>query len=181
MLPLSISIIRVATLSRKYLSWVTITTAPFHFSRKSSSQSAILLSRWFVGSSRIRISAGVSSAATSARRFFCPPDNSPHFWEKSVTPRRVSMDFAWLSISQSSSCAPPAVWPPLFLFPLRTLSSMVSSGRNTGCWERKRTTTWLAFVTLPSSGSSSPAMIFSSVDFPVPLMPMTPTFSPSYR
>ena len=166
-----------------------ITSAPRHFFRKFSSQSAIAESRWFVGSSKISTSHGTKSAATSARRFLCPPESSPVFCVKSVMPRRVIMLFASLSRLHFCSCACASasvrsVLPLPTKFKthcVSTLSSTVISGSNTGFCGRYLTTIWLAQVTWPSSGSSSPAMIFNRVDFPVPLIPITPTFSPSCR
>ena len=55
--------------------------------------------------------------------------------------------------------------------------TVVPSGNSGFCG---RYPTWIppAFVTKPWSGSSTPAIIFSRVDLPVPLTPMMPIFSP---
>ena len=46
----------------------------------------------------------------------------------------------------------------------------------------KRLTCTLGFREIvPASASSLPASTFKKVDFPVPLMPMTPTLSPSFK
>ena len=66
----------------------------FLFFRKFSSHSAIALSRWLVGSSRIRISDGVSRVRTRAIRLRCPPESSVIFWDSFVMPSFVSIDFA---------------------------------------------------------------------------------------
>lgn len=166
MLPLSISIIRVATLSRKYLSWVTITTAPFHFSRKSSSQSAILLSRWFVGSSRIRISAGVSSAAHKRQAFFLSPRQLPAFLGKIRHAQTGKHGLCRLSHFPVLLLRTSRRRPPLFFIPSQDAFQYGILRPEFGLLGKEAHTTWLAFVTLPSSGSSSPAIIFSSVDFP---------------
>ena len=60
-----------------------ISSAPRNFFKYSSSQSAISLSRWFVGSSRIRRSAVESSTLVSATRFLCPPERCSTFSSKS--------------------------------------------------------------------------------------------------
>ena len=172
-MPLSISIILPATLSKKYLSWVTMMTAFFLFFSTSSSHSAISPSRWLVGSSKISKSDGVSNTLISARRFFCPPDKCPHVSLKSVIPSRVIIFLASVIRSVASSS--------VFPFSRSSASISVSSGRKEGCWGRKRTTMPCARMTLPSSGSSIPARILSSVLLPVPLMPMIPTFSPSCK
>ena len=39
----------------------------------------------------------------------------------------------------------------------------------------------LGKLIVPASASSLPASTFKNVDFPVPLMPMTPTLSPSFK
>ena len=168
--------ILVATLSRKYLSWVTMISAPGSFFSSSSSHSAISLSRWFVGSSRISRSGLVRRAATSASFLRCPPERIPHFAVKSVTPSLVSIRFA--SVSSSWSVCPDLLLSRHFW---RTASITVCSSGNIGCCGKKLITRCEALVIVPLSDSSSPAIIFSSVDFPVPLIPMMPTFSPSSR
>ena len=112
-------------------------------------------------------------ALISARRFFCPPDKCPHVSLKSVIPSRVIMFLASVIRSVASSSVLP--------FSRSSASISVSSDRKEGCWGRKRTTMPCARMTLPSSGSSIPARILSSVLLPVPLMPMIPTFSPSCK
>ncbi len=58
-----------------------------------------------------------------------------------------------------------------------TASSTVASLSKSGVWGRYRITILFALVTVPLSGVSVPMSIFSRVVFPVPLMPMIPTFS----
>ncbi len=65
-------------------------------------------------------------------------------------------------------------------FPLKTCSITVASGSKSGFCERYSTLTELPFIILPSSAASTPAIIFNNVDFPVPLMPITPDLSPSF-
>ena len=63
----------------------------------------------------------------------------------------------------------------------KTCSRIVASSRISGFWERKLTCTLGSRVTLPSSGSICPESTRRKVDFPVPLMPMTPTRSPGSK
>jgi Protein of unknown function (DUF1602). len=65
----------LATLSRKYRSWVTATTVPAYSSRKCSSHSTDSASRWFVGSSRRSRSGCCRSSRASATRRFSPPES----------------------------------------------------------------------------------------------------------
>ena len=58
-----------------------------------------------------------------------------------------------------------------------TFSSTVRLGSKTGFCGRYETFRPFLVMICPSSGSSAPAMIASRVDFPVPLIPITPTRS----
>ena len=138
---------------------------------QSSSQVTMAVSRWLVGSSRISTSAGWIRAAANARRLRCPPERVPTFRSKSVSPSLVSIDFASYSLSSRNSGGKLK----------KTCSKMVASSRITGFWERKLTCTLGSRVTLPSSGSICPESTRRKVDFPVPLMPMTPTRSPGSK
>jgi hypothetical protein len=65
----------LATLSRKYRSWVTATTVPAYSSRKRSSHATDSASRWLVGSSSSSRSGCWSSSRHSATRRFSPPES----------------------------------------------------------------------------------------------------------
>ena len=159
------------TRSRKYRSWVTITRPPLNRRSQSSSQATISLSRWLVGSSRISTSAGWIRAAARATRFRWPPERVPTFWAKSVMPSRFSMALASYSFRARNAAGK---WR-------NTCSSTVASSSITGFWGSRLIWTLGFREMVPPSGSVTPESTFKKVDLPVPLMPMTPTLSPSLR
>ena len=125
-------------------------------------------SRWLVGSSRIRRSDGVKTAATKAALFFCPPESCAGCSEGSAIPKRCSMTLTSPSVSQ---------WDSLPDTRAATFSRIVRSSSKTGFCGRQETFNPFDKTILPSSGSSSPDASFKKVDFPVPLIPITPTLS----
>src|SRR5438445_774540 len=60
------AIVRVPTASSSARSWETSRTAPLNARSASSSASRLSMSRWFVGSSRIRTFGGFSAPASTA-------------------------------------------------------------------------------------------------------------------
>ena len=58
---------------------------------------------------------------------------------------------------------------------------IVSSLLYKGFCARKETPASLFSTTVPSSGESSPAIVLSKVDFPVPLRPIRAALSPSFK
>ena len=83
----------------------------------------------------------------------------------------------------NSSAASPAFHSsspaPCDFAPSRTVSRMVAPSRKCGTCSRWPTISPRVRTTLPSSGVSAPASRASSVDFPAPFGPISPTRSPS--
>ena len=164
-----------------------MTSAPRHFFKKILQpvrHRRIQMVRRLV---RISTSHGTKSAATSARRFLCPPESSPVFCVKSVMPRRVIMLFA--SLSQDSISVPVHAHAHLHRCALtsrcrqnlrHTVSARCqvpsSPDRTPDSAAGISPRYGLAQVTWPSSGSSSPAIIFNRGGLSVPLIPITLTF-----
>ena len=73
-MPRSSSVIRVASLFKKRLSWVINSTLPLKLSNKSSSHSIASKSKWLVGSSSNNTSGSATSARPSATRLRQPPE-----------------------------------------------------------------------------------------------------------
>ena len=149
---------RVVTWSSRNRSWLTSTMAPRKLIICCSSHWIALRSRWLVGSSRISTSWCWAKSRASATRLICPPES----WEVSMSaaPSMPSRS------SAASTCQPvPMLW--------RT----VPTG-SVGICSKKPTLMSRPRRISPESGSSLPAMILSSVDFPTPLMPTTPIRSP---
>ena len=74
-------------------------SSPLNFLIYSSSHITISLSRWLVGSSSIRTSAGDTSVLASAILFLCPPERVLIAASKSVIPSFVSIVFASASLA----------------------------------------------------------------------------------
>ena len=74
-MPRSSSVMRVASLFKKRLSWVINNTQPLKLKSNSSSHSIASKSRWLVGSSSNNTSGSATSARPNATRFRHPPDN----------------------------------------------------------------------------------------------------------
>ena len=105
-----------------------------------------------------------------ARRF-SPPDNVLISLVSSVMPSFPRIDFAsnvFASLRSTGKCS-------------MTCSKTLPCGSNSGICGRYEMRIPLVRMTLPLSGSSAPARIRKSVDFPVPLMPIIPTLSPSFK
>ena len=156
---------------RKYRSWVTITMAPRYFNSCSSSNRTVSLSIWLVGSSSSKTSLGWIRATAIPARRFSPPDNVLISLVSSVMPSFPRIDFAsnvFASLRSAGRCS-------------MTCSNTLPCGSNSGICGRYEMRIPLVRMTLPLSGSSAPARIRKSVDFPVPLMPIIPTLSPSFK
>ena len=129
-----------------------------------SSHITISLSRWLVGSSSIRTSAGLTRVFARAILFFCPPERVLISASKSLIPSFVRIFLASASVASG--------------LPRSTYSRIESFSAKSGAWARYVTVTSLPITTCPSSGELTPATIFKNVDFPVPLTPITPILSP---
>ena len=58
---------------------------------------------------------------------------------------------------------------------------IVSSGLYSGFCERNEKPLSLFITIVPSSGFKTPAIVFKSVDFPEPFLPINAAFSPSFK
>ena len=199
--------IRVTVRSRKYRSWLMVSTVPRNLRRYPSSHSVACRSRWFVGSSSSRMSVSSRMSRPRFTRVFSPPD-------KHANSRcRISLGmlrplatlFTAVSVSQPPSPSNLAfsspyrrsVSAPLSPCSIRRASASISSFiRNirakavcktsstvypsgyTGICEISPTRRPAAICTSPSSGSSSPVSIRNTVVFPAPFRPSSPTRSP---
>ena len=88
-----------------------------------------------------------------------------------MIPSRFSMALASYSFSSRNSAGK---WR-------KTCSSTVASSSITGFWDSRLIWTLGFREMVPPSGSVMPERTFKKVDLPVPLMPITPTLSPSLR
>ena len=205
-LPRSSSRIQPATLSRKYRSCVTAMTVPLYDSRNRSSHATDSASRWFVGSSRRSRSGAERSSRQSATRRRSPPESvvtsrSPSgrrsasiarssVWSRLHASARsicsctaaCSASSASKSASGSAKAAEIALKRSRTSRSSRTPSSTFArtsfAGSSSGSCGRKPTVAFGSSSATPEDGSSSPAMIRSSVDLPAPFGPSTPIFAP---
>ena len=100
--PLWSSKIWVHTLSRKYLSCVTMSKVMRWSLRYRSSHSIISKSKWLVGSSRINISGSPIKVLVNATRFFSHHESDQIFWSRNGLIR--SLLIAILSSTSCSRC-----------------------------------------------------------------------------
>mmetsp|Transcript_13828 Transcript_13828/g.58139 ORF Transcript_13828/g.58139 Transcript_13828/m.58139 type:complete len:159 (+) Transcript_13828:2393-2869(+) len=132
--------------------------------RYSSSHATFFTSRWFVGSSRSRMSAFMRMARASASFIFQPP-------ESATTGPLIMRSVNWKLRSVASTSA--AVVPWLLI----TSSSRTNSTTVISCWSP-----WMSCSTYTVRSSSAggnpstwPLLIaFMSVDLPQPLGPHRP-------
>ena len=120
--PRSSSRIQPATLSRKYLSWVTAITVPLYCFRYNSSHSTDSASRWLVGSSRSKISGSLSSRRHKATRRRSPPERN--FTGVSPSGQRK----ASMARSSFESSSQASLWSINSVsLPCRSMSAFISS------------------------------------------------------
>src|SRR5580658_5466631 len=149
-----------------------------------------------------------TSSCASAIRRFSPPLRWPQGLSTSRTPslsRKPSASWprsqpprCWIVSSRAAcSSSSAASWSPAERRSLtaacRAVASLhavsasattvrgVAVGSSTGSCGRYRMLSPRRTLTLPPSGVSAPASSLASVDLPVPLAPMRPTFSPRTR
>ena len=163
----------VATSSRNQRSWVTTRSPPTFlghlFFRCRASQAIPSTSRWLVGSSSMRTSHSPIKRAASPRRRRWPPESVPTRACQSRSPTRPAMTSRILG-SEAHSCSAAS---PTSARPTVASASRASSCSSTPMRRPPRR------VTRPSVGSSVPARIRKSDDFPPPFRPTTPILSPS--
>mmetsp|Transcript_3948 Transcript_3948/g.18143 ORF Transcript_3948/g.18143 Transcript_3948/m.18143 type:complete len:142 (-) Transcript_3948:1412-1837(-) len=132
--------------------------------RYSSSHATFFTSRWFVGSSRRRISAFMRMARASASFIFHPP-------ESATTGPLIMRSVNWKDERVASMSAAVVPWP------LMTSLSSTNSTMVMSCWSP-----WMScstYTVRSSSGGGNPStwpllIAFIRVDLPQPLGPHKP-------
>ncbi len=124
-----------------------------------------------MGSSRRSSSGSPTSAAQMARRFFHPPDRVATGCASSSKPALPISTPTRASASWSSR--------PRTATPCTRTEPTVAPAATTGSWATCPILSRFRDERVPEDGTSSPDRIFRSVDFPDPLGPTTPMWSPS--
>ena len=184
------------------------TTVPGNVARNFSSHATDSASRWFVGSSRSKMSGCARRSRQMATRRRSPPERfftraSPgghrsasiarstvlsisHAFVASSLVCSASMRDMSLSMSQSGSVMSIAIWlySSTSAFTAATptwmFSITVSPSSKGGSWGRYPTLMPSSRCMSPSNSLSTPARIFMSVDLPAPFAPKMPILAPRY-
>ena len=165
--PSSQTSVRLPTASSRARSWETRTTAPSNSRRASSSASRLSMSRWLVGSSRIRTLAPEATRIASERRRCSPPEMSLSFFsDVRAREEEAAEQVAGLLAGQ----------PGLALHRLE--HGAVPGGALGVLGEVADARRGGPAPTLPAAGSRIPARVSISVVLPAPLGPTTTTCSP---
>lgn len=158
--PLCNSKISVHTLSRKYLSCVTISKVVCWFLRYRSNHSIISRSRWLVGSSRINISGFHIKTLVKATRFFSPHDKEEISWSRYGVMRSLLM-----AIFNSTSCSRFSVVSKSN----KNSRTVLLSSRRMSCGRYQMRICSLRSI-VPSLRSTSFISTLSRVDFQAPFL-----------
>ena len=171
-----------------FRSWMAATAVRPRARTRSISWSWYLISRWLVGSSKIRQGVSWTRARAMSTRCFSPPDRVVKLCSRMLCSwvRRRIWSTRARSWSFSDSRRPLRAWRPIMM-----TSSTVKSKPPSCSWIT--TARRWAISRLLMASRSSPIRVmepdwgwrtlyifFSRVDFPLPLGPMTPTNSPSW-
>ncbi|MNY07889.1 hypothetical protein D3C86_1407130 [compost metagenome] len=163
----SMNQILLATLSRKYLSWETAIKVPSYCCKAWIRMLTDCMSRWLVGSSRIRKLESVVRDLARATLDFSPPESTLIFLKTSSPVNRKQPRIPRSSVSVclgAKACSS---------------SKMVLSrcSDSSWCWAKKVVVTLWPVSHLPVN-FSVPAMILSKVDLPLPFAPISAILSP---
>ena len=166
------------TLSRKYLSWVTISRVHRERERKPSRNSMASMSRWLVGSSMMKKSASDASISARATLLTSPPDSSFIFWSGSGSLKLVMYCLTRLSYSQRCSWSRWSVNAVLWLIICSKIP--FSGSKSYSCCRNAILMSFRNIIFPPESDLSSPARILSSDVLPVPFGAISAILSPSF-
>ena len=113
------------TSSSSSLEWEITRNPPSYFFRNSRNHSMESASRWFVGSSRMSVSASEKRMRASSMRRRCPPESVPSCWPMTSWGRpRLA------AIAVASDCAayPPAFSKSCIALSYRFIAFVITSG-----------------------------------------------------
>ena len=163
--------VRVPTASSSARSCETSSSAPSKDSSASSSASRLSMSRWFVGSSRMRtLAPEATRIASDSRRRSPPLSPSSGFWPSSPLKRKRPS-------SARAFCGVRPVWIVAASATVRARPpGPVPS--SSACWERWPIFTLWPVDSLPAASGRLPASVSMSVVLPAPLGPTSDTCSP---